>query len=181
MASISIFRPCAAIAPSLPRRCALRVAAVASPEREQQQQTKPKVAQEGRSWSPSSWRDCPIVQQPTYPDADAHGQVLQEIASYPPLVFGECQQQQKQQDSIYTCAPSALGGGTAAGGGDDDDSRHKGTRGKPPRALAAFSAKKANAVYFRIARDGHSLDVDLYVEVESRADNSETSNCPIGG
>ena len=38
-------------------------------------------------WSPSSWKNKPIVQVPDYPDVAALEAVHKEIASYPPLVF----------------------------------------------------------------------------------------------
>ena len=39
------------------------------------------------TWSPSSWQDAPIKQQPTWPDARAYEAALKQIASMPPLVF----------------------------------------------------------------------------------------------
>ena len=39
------------------------------------------------TWSPSSWRNFPILQQPTYPDDAAVAEVEKMLASYPPLVF----------------------------------------------------------------------------------------------
>ena len=39
------------------------------------------------SWTPSSWRDFPIKQQPTYPNLDELKAVEQELRSYPPLIF----------------------------------------------------------------------------------------------
>jgi len=39
------------------------------------------------SWTPSSWRDFPIKQQPTYQDQDKLKRVEAELASYPPLIF----------------------------------------------------------------------------------------------
>jgi len=39
------------------------------------------------SWRPSSWREFPIKQQPTYPDKEALERVEKELASYPPLIF----------------------------------------------------------------------------------------------
>jgi 3-deoxy-7-phosphoheptulonate synthase len=38
-------------------------------------------------WSPTSWRNHPIRQNPTYPDPAALAAVEQRLASYPPLVF----------------------------------------------------------------------------------------------
>jgi len=39
------------------------------------------------SWSPSSWRDFPIKQQPTYHDLELLKKVESELAGYPPLIF----------------------------------------------------------------------------------------------
>ena len=39
------------------------------------------------TWSPSSWQDAPIKQQPTWPDTGAYEAALKQIASMPPLVF----------------------------------------------------------------------------------------------
>ncbi len=39
------------------------------------------------SWTPQSWRDFPIKQQPTYPDKEALERVEQELKHYPPLIF----------------------------------------------------------------------------------------------
>lgn len=44
-------------------------------------------------WSPNSWRNFPIQQQPTYLDQAALTQVEHQLASFPPLVFaGEARQ-----------------------------------------------------------------------------------------
>ena len=40
-------------------------------------------------WTPSSWRDFPIKQQPTYPNQKKLLKVEKELASYPPLIFAE--------------------------------------------------------------------------------------------
>ncbi len=39
------------------------------------------------SWSPNSWRDFPIKQQPTYEDLELLKQVETTLAGYPPLIF----------------------------------------------------------------------------------------------
>ncbi len=39
------------------------------------------------SWTPSSWRNFPIKQQPTYPDQELLKKVEEELHSYPPLIF----------------------------------------------------------------------------------------------
>ena len=39
------------------------------------------------SWSPSSWRDFPIKQQPEYQDIELLKKVEEEIGKYPPLIF----------------------------------------------------------------------------------------------
>ena len=40
-------------------------------------------------WAPGSWRDRPIQQQPTYPDAAELESTLERIRGLPPLVFSE--------------------------------------------------------------------------------------------
>jgi len=39
------------------------------------------------SWTPSSWRDFPIRQQPTYEDRELLEEVESKLSSYPPLIF----------------------------------------------------------------------------------------------
>jgi len=39
------------------------------------------------SWTPSSWRDFPIKQQPTYQDKELLEKIEVELSSYPPLIF----------------------------------------------------------------------------------------------
>ncbi|WP_041672863.1 class II 3-deoxy-7-phosphoheptulonate synthase [Sulfurovum sp. NBC37-1] len=39
------------------------------------------------SWTPGSWRDFPIKQQPTYQDQETLQKVEAELSSYPPLIF----------------------------------------------------------------------------------------------
>ncbi|WP_194755617.1 class II 3-deoxy-7-phosphoheptulonate synthase [Aliidiomarina indica] len=40
-------------------------------------------------WTPDSWRQFPIQQQPNYADKDALAEVEQQLKQYPPLVFAE--------------------------------------------------------------------------------------------
>jgi len=40
-----------------------------------------------KDWSPDSWRDRPIRQQPAWPDLDDLDRALKQISAYPPLVF----------------------------------------------------------------------------------------------
>lgn len=48
------------------------------------------------SWTPSSWREFPIKQQPTYEDQEALKKVEDELSSYPPLIFaGEARRLKK--------------------------------------------------------------------------------------
>ena len=39
------------------------------------------------TWSPETWRGRPILQVPTYPDAEALTAVQRELRHFPPLVF----------------------------------------------------------------------------------------------
>jgi len=43
----------------------------------------------GMKWSPNSWRDLPIVQQPSYRDAAALKLACDELKGLPPLVFSD--------------------------------------------------------------------------------------------
>jgi len=39
------------------------------------------------SWSPSSWREFPIKQQPVYEDKEALEKIEKELSTFPPLIF----------------------------------------------------------------------------------------------
>lgn len=41
------------------------------------------------NWSPRSWRELPIKQQPVYTDMEKLKKVEEELSSYPPLIFAE--------------------------------------------------------------------------------------------
>jgi 3-deoxy-7-phosphoheptulonate synthase len=43
----------------------------------------------GTIWTPQSWRDFPIKQQPSYDDPKKLKKIEKELASYPPLIFAE--------------------------------------------------------------------------------------------
>ncbi len=67
------------------------------------------------SWSPSSWRDRPIVQVPEYPDADAIASVERELRRYPPLVFaGEARRLQRALADVCEGEKFLLQGGDCA-------------------------------------------------------------------
>ncbi|SFV50064.1 2-keto-3-deoxy-D-arabino-heptulosonate-7-phosphate synthase II [hydrothermal vent metagenome] len=66
-------------------------------------------------WSPSSWRGKPILQQPTYPDEKALNEVLNELKSYPPLVFaGEVRNLKEQLAKVTRGEAFLLQGGDCA-------------------------------------------------------------------
>ncbi len=48
-------------------------------------------------WTPNSWRNFPIKQQPTYEDMKKLKKVEKELASYPPLIFAEEARRLKSQ------------------------------------------------------------------------------------
>ena len=65
------------------------------------------------AWSPESWRNLPIVQVPTYEDADKLAEVETRLASFPPLVFaGEARNLRAHLADV------ALGRGFLLQGGD---------------------------------------------------------------
>src|SRR5947207_14245478 len=39
------------------------------------------------TWSPTSWRELPVLQQPSWPDAPAAAAALERLKASPPLVF----------------------------------------------------------------------------------------------
>jgi len=66
-------------------------------------------------WTPSSWREKPILQQPTYPDMDALKRVEQELSAYPPLVFaGEARSLKAQLGNVANGKAFLLQGGDCA-------------------------------------------------------------------
>ncbi len=66
-------------------------------------------------WTPSSWREKPILQQPTYPDMEALKRVEQELSGYPPLVFaGEARTLKKQLGNVANGKAFLLQGGDCA-------------------------------------------------------------------
>lgn len=66
-------------------------------------------------WTPDSWRQKPILQQPTYPDADALAQVEHELSRQAPLVFaGEIRQLKKHLAAVSRGEAFLLQGGDCA-------------------------------------------------------------------
>jgi len=66
-------------------------------------------------WSPSSWREKPILQQPTYPNQDDLNRVLAELKNYPPLVFaGEARSLKTQLANVANGKAFLLQGGDCA-------------------------------------------------------------------
>ncbi|WP_312932758.1 class II 3-deoxy-7-phosphoheptulonate synthase [Stutzerimonas nitrititolerans] len=68
-----------------------------------------------QSWSPTSWRNKPIQQQPEYPDAAHLGRVESTLASLPPLVFaGEARELRRQFAEVTQGRAFLLQGGDCA-------------------------------------------------------------------
>ncbi|MFC6669401.1 class II 3-deoxy-7-phosphoheptulonate synthase [Marinobacterium aestuariivivens] len=68
-----------------------------------------------QDWSPSSWRDKPIVQQPTYTDPAALNAVEKELGRMPPLVFaGEIRSLHQQLAQVAEGKAFLLQGGDCA-------------------------------------------------------------------
>lgn len=68
-----------------------------------------------KSWSIESWRNLPIKQVPTYPDAQAVKVVEQELGSYPPLVFaGEARALKEKLGDVAEGNAFLLQGGDCA-------------------------------------------------------------------
>ena len=52
-------------------------------------------------WTPQSWRDRVALQQPQWPDAPTHRQVLDQLSALPPLVFaGEARELTEQLAAV---------------------------------------------------------------------------------
>ncbi|BCD61926.1 3-deoxy-7-phosphoheptulonate synthase [Nitratiruptor sp. YY08-26] len=67
------------------------------------------------SWSPSSWRDFPIKQQPTYKDLDKLHSIEAEIKTFPPLIFaGEARELKKDLAKVAKGEAILLQGGDCA-------------------------------------------------------------------
>ena len=67
------------------------------------------------TWSPQSWRDKPILQQPTYQDKEALQNVLDELKNYPPLVFaGEARSLKNDLAKVANGEAFLLQGGDCA-------------------------------------------------------------------
>ncbi len=66
-------------------------------------------------WSPTSWREKPILQQPTYPNKEELNRVLSELKNYPPLVFaGEARSLKSQLGNVAEGRAFLLQGGDCA-------------------------------------------------------------------
>ena len=66
-------------------------------------------------WTPSSWREKPIVQQPDWPDAAKLAEVEATLANYPPLVFaGEARRLTEQLARVADGKAFLLQGGDCA-------------------------------------------------------------------
>lgn len=68
-----------------------------------------------KKWSPSSWRNFPIKQQPIYPDLEKLKNVEKELSSYPPLIFaGEALNLKNQLAEVVNKKAFLLQGGDCA-------------------------------------------------------------------
>ena len=66
-------------------------------------------------WSPNSWREKPISQVPSYPDAASLVETEQQLSTYPPLVFaGEARKLKKQLAAVADGQAFLLQGGDCA-------------------------------------------------------------------
>jgi 3-deoxy-7-phosphoheptulonate synthase len=66
-------------------------------------------------WTPSSWKDKPVLQQPTYPNQAELDRVLSELKNYPPLVFaGEARSLKEQLANVAEGKAFLLQGGDCA-------------------------------------------------------------------
>jgi 3-deoxy-7-phosphoheptulonate synthase len=69
----------------------------------------------GKIWTPSSWRDFPIKQQPTYVDQEKLLKVEKELSTYPPLIFaGEARRLKEKLAAVSAGEAFLLQGGDCA-------------------------------------------------------------------
>ncbi|WP_187648149.1 class II 3-deoxy-7-phosphoheptulonate synthase [Nitrosophilus labii] len=67
------------------------------------------------SWSPKSWRDFPIKQQPTYKDINRLKEIEKELSTYPPLIFaGEARDLKEKLSEVANGKAFLLQGGDCA-------------------------------------------------------------------
>ncbi len=72
------------------------------------------------TWTPTSWRAFPVVQQPDWPDEGDLDRALKQIASYPPLVFaGEARSLQNALAQVSAGNAFLLQAGDCAESFDD--------------------------------------------------------------
>ena len=68
-----------------------------------------------QGWTPASWRDCPIRQVPSYPDADRLASMEARLSRFPPLVFaGEARRLKAQLALAASGQAFVLQGGDCA-------------------------------------------------------------------
>jgi 3-deoxy-7-phosphoheptulonate synthase len=104
----------AGVQPQRHSRRPLLLRAVAEPVAAPSSKASPAASQNG-SWAPQSWRQKPVYQQPTYPDAGEVAKAVDEIRSYPPLIFaGECRNLQDRLAKAATGEAFILQGGDCA-------------------------------------------------------------------
>ncbi len=66
-------------------------------------------------WSPSSWRDFPIKQQPEYKDQNELKRVVEELRTFPPLIFaGEAKELKEKLAQVAKGEAILLQGGDCA-------------------------------------------------------------------
>jgi len=76
------------------------------------------------SWTPSSWRNFPIKQQPTYQDQALLKKVEKELSSYPPLIFaGEARRLKEKMAAAGRGEAFLLQGGDCAESFSDFDAK----------------------------------------------------------
>lgn len=69
----------------------------------------------GRGWSPESWREKPVLQQPTWPDAEKLHVVEERLRRFPPLVFaGEARNLRARLKQVCAGQAFLLQGGDCA-------------------------------------------------------------------
>jgi len=78
-----------------------------------------------KNWSPNSWRNFPIQQQPIYSDLTKLNKVEKELASYPPLIFaGESLRLKNKLANVVNKKAFLLQGGDCAESFDNSNANN---------------------------------------------------------
>ncbi len=122
-------------------------------------------------WTPSSWREKPILQQPTYPNQDELNKVLCELKNYPPLVFaGEARSLKSQLANVSEGKAFLLQGGDCAESFSEFDGTNIRDTFKAILQMAVVLTYAGGLPVVKVGRLGGQF-------AKPRSGNTETKDC----